>query len=75
MEEEARPSRPIEPPPSLDPEAARFIEALARAAVRRKRRNEQSRTAKDIKPLITNGYLDRCGVQHQAMSGRLSLVR
>jgi len=30
----------IEPPPSLDPALARFIEELARAAVRRQRRAE-----------------------------------
>jgi hypothetical protein len=32
-----KPSR-IEPPPSLDPAIARFIEELARAAVRRQQR-------------------------------------
>jgi hypothetical protein len=30
--------RPIEPPPGLDPAVAKFIEELARAAVRRQNR-------------------------------------
>jgi hypothetical protein len=43
--------RPIEPPPGLDPALARFIEELAREAVRRERRtaasNDRSATVQE----------------------------